>query len=366
MKFNRFVLLMSAVFFAGMLTTSCYTQLAVAKHHDVYYEDEYADQAQDSVYYDEGTTVNNYYYGRPDRFLIRHGMIYDDSFYWDDFYFSGSFYFGDYYDYPYWYDPFLYYPGVVVGIYYPPYYRYYDPWWNAPPVVYSPPFKHRPFRQNGRTIENGDTRRVSLNGRGASSVANNGSRVSRTAVRRSDRTDDNWGSGNLVTKRTGVRSSNSGNSVTVSSRRTTVRGKDNSVVRVKRGDYQRQNVRRSVKKDGAFRRNKVKKNRRVYYPVRSTQPVKRMRPAKTQKERVRSVSTPKHPKESSKSGRSRSVKRSESPSSSNSGSSYRPAPSRNTSFRSTPSRSSSFSGSRSSSSHRSSSHRSSRTSSRRR
>jgi len=159
----RVIKLFVLTFIAGLMLSSCYTQLAVVQRDKVYQpqeEERYAaDQdsvAVDTIFYggeNPGNTfiTRNYIYGDyfDDYRFGRNPLVRYDPWYWDNYYFDLSI--GGYYGYPgyfpnyYWYVPYV--------AFYPPYYAYYWDDWNVYPYYGSGNFKQRPFNKNGHIVK---------------------------------------------------------------------------------------------------------------------------------------------------------------------------------------------------------------------
>ncbi|GEM_PF-6437143 len=340
-KYKHLLIVLLSILTAGLLVSSCYTQLAMVKHEQAYVSDfdqndEYDEQTRsDTLYYEDqgGTEINNYYFDRDPLLYTRFGFSRFDPFFWDDYYpdMYLDFYYSDYYyNWPYlgWYRPIY-----VVGI--PGWYYWYHPRWGYDGYV--PPFKQRSFARGGWTSRPGGSSRVTR-------TSGRAHTTSRTVVRRnSDGFENSTKAVRVVKGKSGSTSSATAVRTAV---RTTKRSTGKSRVRKGRRTY------KVIYPANGNRRIRVVKR------ANSGRSVKKIRKASSGKSRSRSSGTKTRVRSSKKSGRSSyratPVRRSGSSNSNRSHSSHR------SSYSPTRSSSSYSSGSWSRSSSSVSSHRSSR------
>jgi hypothetical protein len=257
-----------------VLTTSCYTQLALVEHDNGssgYSDNGYYYPQSDTLYGDEGqaSIIQNFYLDYPpyrtyDPFWASvHIGFYNDWWMWNDFYYS---------TWPYYMvglRPVFLYP--IPGIWaYDPFYDFYDPYWGySSGPYYRGTYGPRPFHKGGSLIRGGGSKRVRL------------SKIS-------DRRGDYGSSGFIPTRAAGgslgtgkrsmaIRKTRSGSSIQTSG--TAIRKTGST----SRGKIVRKSHDRSVRRSSVVRRRSS--NTRRYFPITtgSSQPkrvVKQQAPKK--------------------------------------------------------------------------------------
>ncbi len=260
-----------------VLTTSCYTQLALVEHDSGssgYSDNGYYYPQSDTLYGDEGqaSIIQNFYLDYPpyrpyDPFWATvHIGFYDNWWYWNDFYYT---------TWPYMVGlrPVFLYP---IWVYDPFYYDYWDPYWGYSRGGYQGTYGPRPFRKGGSLIRGGGSKRVRLS-------------------KNTDRHRDYGSSGFIPTRATGVGQGSGKRSVAIRKSRDGSTAQTTGIVIRKsgstsRGKIVRKSHDRSVRRSTVVRRRSS--NTRRYFPITtgSSQPkrvVKQQAPKKLK--RVRTV-----------------------------------------------------------------------------